>query len=362
MIHVKAATGDGNVASESTCTKIDQCNLLIRQSPEIQTSFGNLIGESSSPPSFGTERLVLGNKSRERINPPNPDEWDESIFGSSSKDYCWGKVLSEMANHSALTGEAAKVKTAKESSEIDTAWLAAMGGIGAFSGASKSLRTIENETEIKEKSIYTMSYEERKEARSRYILLIEELRDDIGKLQKRQQKVRGNMEEMTNMINRVKWSLPKYKDITSTYAVELKITNLNIKRSTVKEGLYVLESEINQKMAKVKDLSNSIAQLKLLDTEDELLTDSFKDMNPSRVRPLGAHNRRIRSRTENMQRYIPYSYNRQEFMNTNENKRKATVQTLLDDARKHLENCPGNTNRSNVPESIPEELEDEFLI
>ncbi len=85
---------------------------------------------------------------------------------------------------------------------------------------------------------------------------------------KKSVKVCCDVKELTDTIKRVQWSLPKYR---STYAVELKIIGLNLKRSTAQEDICLLDNDIDQKLFKVKNINNRIDQLKLLDMEDEIL-------------------------------------------------------------------------------------------
>lgn len=87
-----------------------------------------------------------------------------------------------------------ETSTSSTSSKMNTTWAApvrdSQGEIGSLNDAPQSqsiIEKVENKTAVVEKPISIMSYEERKEARSIYILLIEELRNDICRLQKERQ-------------------------------------------------------------------------------------------------------------------------------------------------------------------------------
>lgn len=159
-----------------------------------------------------------------------------------------------------------------------------------------------------------LSLRERMERRKQKHELIKKERKAIKTLEIQQQRERRRLVDINSRIKRLE-RLGSYSSyaatdsIVSTYKTDLSIGQLLARCNSIKERIYANKKDIRKRIERIKDLSVSIAHLRLLETgnkvsESESTSDSFSEV----TRPLGAHCGRIRSVTENMQQYIPYKY------------------------------------------------------
>ena len=191
-------------------------------------------------------------------------------------------------------------------------WVSPRAGNGTVNSTSKCLSTIKNLMEFKEKSIFSMNYKERREARNDYIARIDELNNKIDIGMKERQQLCDSVHRMTKMINKAKSSLTDCKDTVSTFTLEVDINNLTRKRCTANEDIYLQENEILKILEKMKDLSAIVFQMNCLDKEDSILEEVLDDYDmdsPPKVCLLGVPPKEdSRSRRENGPGYVPLSY------------------------------------------------------
>ncbi len=301
------------------------------------------------------------------------------VATDDTEDFDWVNVLKQLGYHTKMDEDEARRRSSSlcvnivnkdmgslSSDSVDQLVLSTMG-MQLRKGKRK--REDQQQTdELFDGVVYTdLSMEEKRERRRYCSTLIEEQKEELVLKREKHKQLQRAIQEIRDEIKIALRSTPRATNFTdnnimSVYKVELGVTYLHKKLSEAKEELYAIEDEVSMRIEKVRELSDVIAKLKVVDVEDlfkaaierdeEKLETAPSPVEEERVssplvRPLGAHSSRIRSITENMQRYMPYSYSQCEESDSDEEGRKDyDINTALDNARKHLEKSDERKDRS----------------